>query len=545
MLSKYAGLPTRRLGILAWTIVALMVLILGLPSLLAPLDIDTALFFVSGRKILQGAIVYRDIVDLKPPLIYHLYALAEFLFGQTGLSVRVFDLLWQSITIFLVVRLVRRITGSDLQGALTGLLYAGLLFSHTMYMGQVESFAALPLTGFIHFFTRDSLAGTRVRVGSAWWCGVCAGTLMHLKPSFGIVVVAAVAFDLIHTPRRLAPASWRMMALGAVLTVSLFPVYLVLGGAVQDYLLVQRYLEGYVAVQWSHPGALFKNIMRGIPLYFGNTWSVTFSVLTLVGMVASVMTPLQRVSVVKYGDVDDPVDRGIWLLRLATLMLLALGITILVEAKLLAWHFSRLFVPGATLAAWAILDIARRISSGAFDRYARLIGGLFLALAVLFSPLPRFVWHSVASIKSVAQGPAAFDGFMEGERSPYSMKEIALIGDYITAHRKPGDQLFVASSAAALIHYAAGIVPDFRVYHACFLIPDYAPRRWKDEAREYLLKSRPRFIVAQRDSVPDITGTDLTSAEFLMSLKGVPDLLRNHYRVVLKTGLTILFERVD
>src|SRR5438128_341457 len=46
-----------------------------LPTLAMPLGPDSAMFYVTGQKLLKGAIHYRDTIDVKPPLIYYLYSM--------------------------------------------------------------------------------------------------------------------------------------------------------------------------------------------------------------------------------------------------------------------------------------------------------------------------------------------------------------------------------------------------------------------------------------------------------------------------------------
>ena len=105
------------------------------------------MFFVSAQKIVhQGAVHYRDIVDVKPPLIYYLYAGTMTLLGESVLALRIIDLLAQLATCGLLAALVRRCGGGGRWAAATALLYAllygSLGYAYTM---QVESALGLVL----------------------------------------------------------------------------------------------------------------------------------------------------------------------------------------------------------------------------------------------------------------------------------------------------------------------------------------------------------------------------------------------------------------
>src|SRR5688500_15649015 len=76
--------------------------LLLVPNLGFPLGPDGSIFFVSAQKIVAGAAHYRDIVDVKPPLIYHIYATAILLFGNAEWSIRLLDLFLQIATCWLI-----------------------------------------------------------------------------------------------------------------------------------------------------------------------------------------------------------------------------------------------------------------------------------------------------------------------------------------------------------------------------------------------------------------------------------------------------------
>ena len=61
-------------------------MILRVVSLVRPcLSDDEAIYSVVGRrKVLDGRVLYRDIVDHKPPLIYLTYAATQALGGPVG-----------------------------------------------------------------------------------------------------------------------------------------------------------------------------------------------------------------------------------------------------------------------------------------------------------------------------------------------------------------------------------------------------------------------------------------------------------------------------
>ena len=85
----------------------LCIAIVGLLSLLRlpePLWGDQALFLVGGEAIRNGAVLYRDFWDVKPPGIFGVYTLAGTLFGFSGIGMHVLDAIWMG-TLGLMLRL--------------------------------------------------------------------------------------------------------------------------------------------------------------------------------------------------------------------------------------------------------------------------------------------------------------------------------------------------------------------------------------------------------------------------------------------------------
>ena len=140
-----------------------------------------ALFFVSGQKILHGALHYRDIVDVKPPLIYYLYAAAIALFGDGWISIRIFDLLVQGGTCWLMAALVRRSTRNDLMAAAAPVIYLLLYFGQSYpSAAQAEGYTGLLGLGVAWQMLHGTGRLRNVVVGAL--CGALFLTLSMSRP---------------------------------------------------------------------------------------------------------------------------------------------------------------------------------------------------------------------------------------------------------------------------------------------------------------------------------------------------------------------------
>ncbi|MDB4977052.1 MAG: hypothetical protein JWN48_5393 [Myxococcaceae bacterium] len=76
-----------------WLFLALA-LVFGAVSLAYPFGRDQGLYHYVGREWFLGALPYRDVMDQKTPIIYLIFGLANFIFGEHMWSVRLVELVW-------------------------------------------------------------------------------------------------------------------------------------------------------------------------------------------------------------------------------------------------------------------------------------------------------------------------------------------------------------------------------------------------------------------------------------------------------------------
>ncbi len=520
----------------AWLVFVLLLLASGLPSLWAPFDGDQALFFVSGQKILAGDILYRDILDLKPPLIYFIYAGAVGIFGESIVSVRLVELLTHFVVVWLLIRTVRRVSNNDAWAMLAGLSYAALYFSLPFYSrGQVEGFANLPIVCILSSLV---LWSRSQHYRHLLMIGLMIGVLLLLKTSF-LVLLPTIGLLFLFDPK-LKFQRWLQqvvfVGVGCIPPLVGMFLYLWLTNSLADFMLMQEFTRGYAAVQWGSFLAPITEAIRQIPWYFATTYSALLAVLTVVGIFLFLFTPNKK-------DSEAGWSATTIMLQFAVLLFVVLLATVGVEAKYLTWHFNRLFVPGALLASWGAVQVLHRITTARLNRFSFVMGLACVVPLLMLSPLVRYGWNNRAFLINRADGIEAFNSALGMDGDGFDLHELKEVGEYLRDHKKPGGKIFVASGWGGAIHFFAEDVPDFKSYQSGFLIAPYAPEQWREETRKYLLSTKPQFIVAQHDAMPHITGEETTSLEMVIGLAGIDSLLRTDYTLVLETKMTEVYER--
>lgn len=429
---------------LTWVLWGAALLLLGLATLWLPPDGDQALFYISGRKIVDGAVVYRDFIDLKPPLIYYLNAVAIILFGDSFLSVRILETLFQFGAIGLIVVVMRRATRDDRLAIAAGVIHAAIYFGMNFNdRAQVEGFAALPIAALIYLLC--------VKRGRAAYlvAGLCLGILGLLKTTLLILLLPSllVLFISVEQSRR---RWWNGANLLAGTAVPFGIMFLLLGlaGALDDYANVQRFVSGYAAQQLGSPMALLNGLVRIVPTYLARIWSLLAVLLIAFGIVSILVRTVPRLPERLTREHFDSPRARLILFVLTALMVLALSIV--VEGKFLSWHFVRLLVPAAILGAFGMDALfPRRFEWRRHTILFTLMGLILIGSAILFSPLPRILWSGTASIVHARRGIEGFAAFYgdggDGGGNAYSHTAIGAVGRMMKEKLEPGETFYVAS----------------------------------------------------------------------------------------------------
>ncbi len=230
------------------------VVALGLGAELAkPATADMGFFLYAAGRVLDGARLYRDVVDLNPPLIFALNIPIVLLARVTGLSdvllYRLGSALFVGILFLYSARLILRyvLPGDSARARYLVLLLCFSLFGLARIdFGQREHFVLALLVPYLLLVAAES-AGRWPPPGEAAVIGVMAGAAIGLKPQF--VLVLAV-LEVFRRTRSAPTERWRPTAelagvLGflvvyGVAVLWLTPTYLtvasLLGGASVQYL---------------------------------------------------------------------------------------------------------------------------------------------------------------------------------------------------------------------------------------------------------------------------------------------------------------------
>ena len=154
---------------------------------------DVAYYVNAVERLLDGARLYRDLIDVNVPTIYAVMALPIWLSRHLGiastLGFNVFVLISAALSTWAVYGAARRVIPDSgiLPDIFAGVLLIGFLVTPGFDFGQREHLAAMALAPYA--VCRAGLRPFLPGVGFRAAIGIAAGIGMALKPHLGLVVL--------------------------------------------------------------------------------------------------------------------------------------------------------------------------------------------------------------------------------------------------------------------------------------------------------------------------------------------------------------------
>jgi len=504
----------------------LLVLLLGLPTLIVPLYTDQAVFALNARAILSGGFPYRDVWDVKSPGVYFVYVLAFVPLGQHMVSVRILDLANTALAMGAIYLLGRRLF-SERAGVLASCLYGVTYLTRAGFdgLGQTESFLALPVVLSILLYRPRE--GGRACAG-VFLSGVLMGLAFSIKFSAVFYVLALPAMEIMfgEKPRRLGPALRRLSIAGAgfLAMPAVFAVYLAAGGALHDFIDIQRlHVAPYASLHWSPPGESYLRFAARVTHEYVNSslyLIVPAGAALFLALAGSRRRETALVALLAFASL-----LGVWS-----------------QGKFFPYHWLAMVFPLALLAGFAIEHIIAFYGGqrAVLQRWAAY--GLAGASLVLLTPsLLSNPYEQYRHFLGFATGRVT-QADNESQWGPFFRLDREML-DYVQTNGGGDNSLFIWGNWPIIYWWADQPLASRFVYDTG-LSADWAPAKWRDELVADLGKSQPHFIaVAASDPQPWLTGTNKTNVELLDDYPGLSELLAIGYEAKWANDLFRIYER--
>lgn len=183
------------------------VTILRIPAFFqSAIDVDESVYLLVSRSILEGNVPYTEVWDHKPPGIYVLFAIAQFVFGHSLSSIRLLTCIAVGITCYVLLCIGRLINGSigSEVGILSGTLYAVYSLENTGLAANTEIFFNLFVAVSFYLIISEVRRSRSVSRGRTLAAGLVMGMALQIK--YVVIFEFALIFSALLILDRLVRA---------------------------------------------------------------------------------------------------------------------------------------------------------------------------------------------------------------------------------------------------------------------------------------------------------------------------------------------------
>jgi hypothetical protein len=364
------------LGLTGLDLAALAVVaLIAAVNLPFPFNGDQAFFAVGARQVSEGAALYRDFWDLKPPGIFLFYLAGGRLFGFTEIGIHLFEaIVWLIFATTVLVALKPHFSSPSL-ACLLPLFTAGAYYAvaFTPQLSQVEALVGVPLFLAL-WLASDPFRSRRGGTPAAYFgSGLAGGVVLLFKfiflpilLGFWLAALGISVFVRREPARRLALRAALPLAAGMLVPLLAAAVWLARAEALS--LALRTFFVYPPKIFAGAQGGGTRRLLDGI-LWFGRSFA-PLAVLAVPGILLAIRRKTEYLS-------------------LALLIWIAggFGVILLQRQSLWDYHYMLLAVPLGILAARGVDDVWSRRSGTAPWNSPRGRVLAALVLVVLCSPV--------------------------------------------------------------------------------------------------------------------------------------------------------------
>ncbi|MEO7361007.1 MAG: hypothetical protein ABI120_11805, partial [Gemmatimonadaceae bacterium] len=320
-------------------------------SLWWPLSWDEGVFAWIGGILARGGTPYVDAWDVKGPIAYFGYALAEVLFGTHAYGVRILDLTLTVTGSFVLYRMLVPLTNTRTATIGALMLFVSVLGQGYNVNGQPDLWASWCLV-FI-----ASLVNVPASIWRIFFAALFLGVAVLIKPVYaplGLLIVIPVAYT--------CRTQWQsyakyVVAIGAgiMLPIAICVAWFWSRGAAQEF------FNGYIKFNVESASAnvrTLEGVSTALAQYFQNR--------------RAVVTALPAIAIGLLGTFkwSEAVVPG-WRIRLFTVWLATLFALVVLQNRWWAYHWTPTYPPLALLASVGFYRLAQLKPTGKSSRFAQ------------------------------------------------------------------------------------------------------------------------------------------------------------------------------
>ena len=492
--------------------------IIGSVSLTYPFGRDQGIYAYIAKLILNGKIDYKYSYNLRPPGTHYVFALGQLLLGESMLGMRIFDILWQSLTGLVIFQIVILITGKKNFGLISAFLYVFLYYRldywHTM---QTEGFMNLPFTLCVLLLIKTDAKRMLLKYFLAGMFFTVAAIFKFTIAAFTLLLVILLLIDFKSELSERLKKIFSFIA-GSLIFVFAVLVYYYINSALSQLLEIQfvqipHYAK--IGYETETSGFIVSNIFR---LFFYSVYSPLLFLSFILFVILVYKRKLDmRISIL-----------FIWL---ASSLL-----SLIMQWKFFYYHFLIIVPPAVICAAYSVQLIRNELKEK-YLKYVNISSAILLLLFILagstsyysrYGELISYVWGKQSMEELYIKYGTTSD-------SVFTIKKVNELTDYVKQNTKAGDRIYIWG-IEPLIYYLSGRDCVSRFTYNTPLYWRGDDSRYQKEFIQSIQKENPKLIlVARRDPMYNITGYKEDSEQMLQRFSEFREIIDRYY--VLKADI--------
>lgn len=487
--------------------------IISVPILLFPLSGDLSVMFLGGKSIADAGKIYVDFIDIKQPLIYYFFALSNILFGDTEIAPRILDYIFQLSTAFLTFFVVKKAIGNSIIAYLSSLtyimVYISLNYSNT---AQCESYAGLLIVLLMHLLMKDETTAKDFFI-----IGALLGILGGLKITFLIMSFGLPLLSISNDKKLIIKPYLKLISFTSGLIILLLITHLPLSDkqiytGFKDALTFLTFYSDFPPIN----AEFFKESLKKTAIFFGDNYSIFLFFASVWGLMLSLT------------DKIDPKSKK--LVNIALVFTIFLLLSVAVERKMMAYHFSRFLLPISIVSSFGMFSLYKnfveQFKKNIF-KY-RLILSILVLFFCFFSPIPRY-FNMLAMSYYYFFKEDAYNQMYSDENSSSNnrIEQLEVINNIHNIEKN--DFVLVINSGGNIINHKL----DCRISsfgHSCFYLSVLKIENWRKKFFDEQ-KSADWLVIQKNDIHYFMTRTNLSSYELIMKEPVFSDLIRKNFEV--------------
>ncbi|CAN5468249.1 hypothetical protein BH20ACI1_BH20ACI1_26630 [soil metagenome] len=481
--------------------------ILGVSSLRDGFSGDQALFLIYSKAIDNGAILYKDVWDIKQPAIFVFYLIGGKLFGFNEVGIHLLEIIyWLGFSLMMIFGLRRYFT-NPLFAALTPLFTIGIYYSvsGSLHLTQAESLVGFPL--FMSLWFCQKFLENPDKKSFLFLSGLFGGIVLTFKLLFILILAVFWLVFLLYfrkEPKKMLVFSGLILS-GLILPIASVIVYFALNNALYELWYVTFIYPSNVVMMETRMANRSGQLKDGLVWFFKSYFpviSLTFFFLLL---------NLRNIFKVRQNKIEF-ILTGKNFIFSGLLIWAIFGFAVILMQRLSWWeyHYSLLMIPLGILAVKCVGNIFEIIRTNPkFGRKTLFYILSAVLIMPLFIPTARRLADRIRQFNKIESVKIGTRELRITGAAAEDYKSISADTEFLRTEN-PKARIFVFSNP--LYYYLSDTPPFFSSNGA--MSDMFTDAEWEKLNRE-MSEKLPDYIFVEPRFIPMIAKEDPTFINIL------------------------------